>query len=127
MILVIDDEELIRESIQDILETIGVQTICAADGYTGIELFKKKRNDIDAILLDLAMPVMSGSETLHRIRELDPHVQIILSSGYSERETRSRVGTEQGVIFLQKPYPIDILINKVNQALQHATPLSATI
>ena len=73
------------------------------------------------------MPVMSGSETLHRIRELDPHVQIILSSGYSERETRSRVGTEQGVIFLQKPYPIDILINKVNQALQHATPLSATI
>ncbi|MFN8494239.1 MAG: response regulator [Caldilineaceae bacterium] len=127
MILVIDDEELIRESIQDILETIGVQTICAADGHSGIELFKKKRSDIDAVLLDLAMPIMSGSETLHRIRELDPHVQIILSSGYSERETRSRVGADQGVIFLQKPYPIDILIDKVSQALRHTTPISTTM
>lgn len=127
MILVIDDEELIRESIQDILETIGVQTICAADGYAGIELFKKKRTDIDAILLDLSMPVMSGTETLHKIRELDPQVQIILSSGHSERETRSRVGLDQSLIFLQKPYPIDTLIDKVNQALQHSTPVSSHI
>jgi len=117
MILVIDDEELIRESIQDILDLSGIQTICAADGPTGIELFKAKRPAIQAILLDMMMPMMSGTETLRRIREVDPHIRVILSSGYNERETRARFDNDQEVIFLQKPYPIDTLISKVREAL----------
>lgn len=118
MILVIDDEELIRESIQDILEMTGIQTLCAANGQAGLELFKAQRPDIQAILLDLAMPVMNGPETLSKIRELDPNINVILSSGYTEKETRSKIVSDRGVIFLQKPYSIDILIAKVNKALQ---------
>ncbi len=118
MLLVIDDEELIRESIQDILEMTGIQTLCAADGRAGLELFKSQRPDIQAILLDLAMPVMSGPETLSKIRELDPDINVILSSGYTEKETRSRIMSDRSVIFLQKPYSIDILIDKVNKAMK---------
>jgi two-component system cell cycle sensor histidine kinase/response regulator CckA len=118
MLLVIDDEELIRESIQDILEMTGIETLCAADGRAGLELFKAQRTDIDAILLDLAMPVMNGPETLREIRELDPNIRIILSSGYPERETLSHISNDRSVIFLQKPYSIDTLITKVNEALQ---------
>ncbi len=118
MLLVIDDEELIRESIQDVLEMTGIQTLCAADGQAGLELFKAQRTDIQAILLDLAMPVMSGPETLREIRALDPDIHVILSSGYTEKETRERIVSDQGVIFLQKPYSIDILIKKVSEALQ---------
>jgi len=118
MVLVIDDEELIRESIQDILDMTGIPTICAADGRAGVEIFKTKRSAVRAILLDMFMPVMSGTETLRKIRELDPHIPVILSSGYNERETRSHLGHDQDVIFLQKPYPIDTLIGKVRQALE---------
>ena len=96
----------------------GIQTLCAADGHAGIELFKAERSAIRAILLDMLMPVMSGTETLRQIRELDPHIPVILSSGYNERETRSQLGNHQDVIFLQKPYPIDTLIGKVRQAIE---------
>ncbi len=118
MLLVIDDEELIRESIQDVLEMSGIQTLCAADGQAGLELFKARRADIQAILLDLSMPVKSGAETLREIRVLDPNIHVILSSGYTERETRERIVSDHSVIFLQKPYSIDILIHKVSEALQ---------
>lgn len=118
MVLVIDDEEMIRESVQDILEMVEVPTIAAANGQEGIEIFKAKRADIHAILLDMIMPVMAGPETLRKIRQVDPDIQVIISSGHPEFETRARLHDNHRVIFLQKPYAIDALVGKVKQALK---------
>lgn len=119
MVLVIDDEEMIRESVQDILEMVEVPTIAAANGQEGIEIFKAKRADIHAILLDMIMPVMAGPETLRKIRQVDPDIQVIISSGHPEFETRARLHDNHQVIFLQKPYAIDALVGKVKQALKN--------
>jgi len=119
MLLVIDDEEMIRESVQDILEMVEVPTIAAANGEEGVEIFKAQRADIHAILLDMMMPVMGGPETLRKIRQVDPDIQVIISSGHAELDTRARLHDNHRVIFLQKPYAIDTLVNKVQQALQN--------
>ena len=120
MVLVIDDEALIRESIQDILEISNIQTLNAANGQAGIELFKDRRSDIKTILLDISMPVLSGPETLEKIRELDPEIYVILSSGYPEKDARRHITNDYHVIFLQKPYAIDVLTAKVQEACRRS-------
>ncbi|MDQ3250401.1 MAG: response regulator, partial [Chloroflexota bacterium] len=117
MVLVIDDEEMILESIQDILAMINVPTLCAVNGQVGIEIFQAQQGQIRVILLDMLMPVMGGPETLRKIRELDPEIQVILSSGFSESDTRAHLHDNHAVIFLQKPYALETLLNKVQTAL----------
>ncbi len=119
MLLVIDDEEMIRESVQDILEMVEVPTIAAANGQEGVAIFQAQRADIHAILLDMIMPVMGGPETLRKIRQVDPDIQVIVSSGHAELDTRARLHDNHRVIFLQKPYAIEVLVAKVQQALQN--------
>ncbi|MBK8431540.1 MAG: response regulator [Chloroflexi bacterium] len=116
-ILVIDDEEIVREAVQDILDTIGVQVLEAANGRTGIEVYRQNHDRIDAILLDMKMPGLSGAETLRQLREVDAAVPVILSSGYAEEETRRNIDDHKATTFLPKPYNFETLIEKVQQAL----------
>ena len=104
MVLVIDDEEPVREAVYDILLMEGIRVLTAADGQAGIEIFGERSPDIDLVLLDLSMPGMSGEETLHKLREIDSSVPVILSSGYDKRDLRHRFNTKQLTGFVQKPY-----------------------
>ena len=117
IVLVVDDEEAIREAVRDILELVEIQSILAANGREAIELFMQHRAQIRAILLDLRMPVMSGTETYEKLRELDPQVRIILSSGYDEKMSTLDFDADAALMFLRKPYALDALLACVQDAM----------
>jgi CheY-like chemotaxis protein len=117
VVLVVDDEEAIREAVRDILELVEIQSILAANGREAIDLFIEHRQRIKAILLDLRMPVMSGTETYEKLRELDGDIRIILSSGYDEKVSTLNFDADSALKFLRKPYALDALLACVQDAL----------
>jgi CheY-like chemotaxis protein len=117
LVLVVDDEEAIREAVRDILELAEIITVLAANGQEALDLFLQYGKRIGAILLDLRMPVMNGMETYRQIREVDQDVPIILSSGYDETALSLQIESDRAVSFLRKPYAIDALLTRVQTAL----------
>ena len=120
--LVIDDEEPVREAVIDILTLIGLHTFSASNGTDGIRLFRQFFSEIALVVLDLHMPHMSGRETFRQLRQIDPDVRVIFSSGYEEAEIAHILeldGSElQSVLFLQKPYVIDTLLDLAQQIIK---------
>ncbi len=104
VVLVIDDEEPVREAVYDVLLMEGLRVLTAADGKEGIEIFREHAEKIDLVLLDLSMPGMSGEETLNKLRQINSTVPVILSSGYDKRDLRHRFSTKDLTGFVQKPY-----------------------
>ena len=116
-ILVVDDEDTIRMLVKDILEDIGYHVLAAADGLEALEIYRGKTAQIDLVILDMTMPVMGGRETFEKLKELNPDVRAILSTGYSE-DDRARQMLAMGVkAFVQKPYRIDDLASAVRRIL----------
>ena len=115
-VLVIDDEELVRNVSRLMLERIGYSVLLAADGTTGIALFEQDPQAVGTVLLDLTMPGLSGLETAARLRQIDSDVPIVLASGCSEDEAAARF-TGLGLAgFLQKPFQIPALREKLEGA-----------
>ena len=115
-VLLVEDEAMMRASGMRMLETLGYQVLVAEHGQVAVELFRSHHKDIDIVILDLIMPTMDGPETFHRLKQLDPQVRILLTSGYA------RAGQLDPLIlgaagFLQKPYDIDQLADKLTEAL----------
>jgi len=116
-ILVVDDEEVIRDVARRILCAAGYTVLTAENGVQAVELFRQRREEIDLVILDMIMPEMSGEETFTRLREIDPQVRTLLSSGYSQ-EGRAEHILKAGVRgFLQKPYTIEDVLHKVRTVL----------
>jgi PAS domain S-box-containing protein len=117
-ILVIDDEEPVRNVLQRILERGGYGVIAAEDGVRGVEIYRERRAEIGLVILDMAMPCMSGGETFESLLAIDPHVRVLISSGYSE-EGRATELLERGAVgFLRKPYGIDGVYQSVRDGLE---------
>ncbi|WP_420641795.1 PAS domain S-box protein [Candidatus Leptofilum sp.] len=117
LILVIDDEKAVREAVTDILEMEEIDVLTAANGDEGIKLYKAHSDEISLILLDLSMPGKSGHETFEELSAIDPHVRILLSSGYSEDLAIRGFASPPLVGFLQKPYRLDTFINRLSKYL----------
>jgi len=116
-ILVVDDEETIRFLVRDVLEEIGYRVLSAGDGLQALELYAGKKAEIDLVILDMTMPGMGGRETFEKLKEINPRVRAILSTGYSEDE-RARQMLAMGVkAFVQKPYRVDDLASAVRRIL----------
>jgi len=102
------------------LEHYGYAVIVAADGKEGVELFKVLKEKVTAVLLDMTMPVMNGEEAFRRMKEIQPEVKVLLSSGYNEVEAIRRF-TGKGIAgFIQKPYPASALAEKLKSVIQAA-------
>jgi PAS domain S-box-containing protein len=82
-ILVVEDEENLRQATCELLAALGYETLSARDGKQALELHARLGSSIQLILLDLNMPVMNGEEMLRRLREVDPHVKVVLCTGAS--------------------------------------------
>jgi len=117
MVLVIDDEATLREVIQEILELLDIQCLLAANGREGLQLFAKHQAMINAVLLDMQMPVMSGRETLQELRKLSATVQIVLMSGYPEASAMEKLRGEKHLSYLEKPFTVDRLTLKMEELL----------
>ena len=118
LVLVIDDEEVVRRTARLTLERFGYTVIVAEDGQQGINVFRDLADQIALVLLDMTMPVMSGEETFRELRAYRPDMKVILSSGYNEVEAIRRF-TGQGLAgFVQKPYTATFLAQTVAAALR---------
>jgi CheY-like chemotaxis protein len=117
MILVIDDEELVLAAARDILELEGITALTAISGAAGVALYKARQAEIDLVILDLSMPGMNGQETLRQLRQLNPNLPVILSSGYADYQTDQRFAGQGRTSFLQKPYAIATFLQEVHRHL----------
>jgi DNA-binding NtrC family response regulator len=116
-ILVIDDERAVLEAVYDILTMEGMRVITAVDGPTGLELYQAHQAEIDLVLLDLSMPVMNGEQTFLALRQIDPDVPVVLSSGYHQQDAMRYVN-QPNIGFLQKPYTWDGLVEGIRRYLE---------
>jgi signal transduction histidine kinase/CheY-like chemotaxis protein len=116
-ILVIDDEDGVRNVAVRLLQRAGWTVLSAADGRAGIDLFQANIHAIGCVLLDLTMPQMSGEQVFHELRRIRPDARIILCSGYSEASATSRFAGHDLAGFLHKPFTPDELRNKIQQVL----------
>jgi PAS domain S-box-containing protein len=117
-ILLIDDEPVVREVWEDFLTQKGYQVITAEDGLDGIERFKGLKDRIDLVILDLIMPNLGGQETLAALREIDPKVKVLVTSGYSENGQAGEIVNLGIDGFLQKPSQLTLLEKRIVEILR---------
>jgi two-component system, cell cycle sensor histidine kinase and response regulator CckA len=104
-ILVVDDEEAVREVAERMLQEIGFQTVGAGDGREALKILKLEAQQITGVLLDLSMPRMGGQETFQRLRKTHPELPVVMMSGYTEEVVAEQLGeSAQRTVFLQKPF-----------------------
>ncbi len=115
-VLVVDDEPMVLAFAEQGLEKLGYFVLTAESGRRACEIFASPVRRIDCVLLDLVMPDMSGLETYQKLREIDPQVRVVLSSGYSERVVAQEVLSLGAAGFLDKPYTLEALSRAIKKA-----------
>jgi PAS domain S-box-containing protein len=118
LVLVVDDEEVVRTVASATLRRYGYTTMTANDGAEAVKLFRECGGAIDLVLLDMTMPVMSGEEAFRHIRQIRPDARVIVSSGYNEVEAIRRFTAKGIAAFIQKPYTAANLARMVKQAME---------
>ena len=116
LVLVVDDEPLVRAVTRRSLERVGYQVITASDGAEAILRFQERAGEVKVVVLDMAMPVMGGAECFRRLREVAPDLPVLLASGYAlEQEARECLAA--GALgFLEKPFPTARLLEVMARA-----------
>jgi CheY-like chemotaxis protein len=122
-ILLVDDEEMIVQVGTSMLEKIGYRVLSANSGKKAVDLFKSCPDPFDLVILDMIMPGMSGAETFEKLREIDPHVKVLLSSGYSVEGQAGELLKKGCQGFIQKPYNIGELSKKLRSVINQENSL----
>ena len=122
-ILLVDDEEVIRDSVSALLEASSLQVLLACDGQEAVDIYRERGEEIDLVILDLVMPRMDGPQTVAALKRQDPGVRVLLSSGYSESGVAAELLADPCVRgFIHKPFRLRELNQAVRQALDGAEP-----
>jgi CheY-like chemotaxis protein len=116
-ILLIDDEEMVINISEMMLKKLGYKVLKAHSGYEGLQLFEENKFMIDLIISDLEMPRMNGEEVMDRLREIDPQIKVMLSSGALTDTDEQDVMNKGFNGFLKKPYNMDTLCQKMAEIL----------
>ena len=115
-VLVVDDEEIVRNVCKEMVQSFGMQVLTASDGRDAVEMFRNSPGKISHVILDLTMPNMDGMTAFKELVRIRPGVKVILSSGYNEQDSIQRI-SDQGIAgFIQKPYSLA----KLREALEKA-------
>jgi CheY-like chemotaxis protein len=117
-ILLVEDEDIIRNVTTQVLEGCGYRVLAAKDAKTAREIFALNRGGIEVLLTDLGLAGESGAELAERLREIDPGLKIVLMSGYAEREMMGHEFGDIGMAYLSKPFSVESLIGRVRQVIQ---------
>ncbi len=105
LVLLVDDEQIVRLTATALLESIGYEVLVASNGVEAVELFSQRSEEIDVVLLDLIMPEMDGRECFAAMRKIDARVPIVLSSGWGYETARQDFPEEGLAGLITKPYP----------------------
>jgi DNA-binding NtrC family response regulator len=117
-ILVVDDEEMIKDLARDILARYGYKVLTAGDGEEAVEVYRQHKKEIAVVVLDIMLPDVGGREVFRRIREIDPEAQVIIASGYNQERDATDLLKEGALKFVQKPYRIDSLVGAVGEVIE---------
>ena len=117
-ILIVDDDLRIRQVARRILESRGYVVHEACDGADALTMFDLYRDQIDLVVLDMAMPVMGGAESFRALRTLSPALRVVLASGYAIEEDARRCLVEGALGFIDKPYTVEVLTTAIDRALR---------
>lgn len=116
MVLVVDDEEGIRQMARRTLERHGYRVTLACNGAEAVDIFARHPGEIGVVVTDMSMPVMDGATAIGHLRELDPDVRIVASSGLSSGGISLAAGAG-AVLFIPKPYTAEVLLRAVGAAV----------
>ncbi|MDP1831667.1 MAG: CHASE domain-containing protein [Geothrix sp.] len=125
-VLVVDDEGIIRDLARSALEASGFRVLEARDGLEAVEIFQAGRDTVDLVLLDMTMPRMGGADAFRLIREMHPDMRVLLTSGYTQKESLDSLTDLPPDGFLQKPFRIRELVSKVHDTLRNPTAKNRT-
>jgi len=117
-VLVVDDESRVLEVSKGMLETLGYQVIIARTGEESIDIYSKYYDMVDIVLLDIVMHGMDGGMVYDKLKEINPKVKVLLSSGYSEDEYASDILKKGADGFIQKPFTIELISQKIRQVIE---------
>lgn len=116
-ILLADDEKIILNVGMELLENLGYQVLTAASGKEAIEVFETNRDKIDMIILDTIMPEMGGNETYEKLKEINPGIKVLLSSGYGINDPAVQILANDCDGFIQKPFNLVDLSKSTREIL----------
>ena len=117
-ILIIDDDDSLREVTAQMLCALGYEVACAADGREGVEYYGAHKDEVALVLLDMKMPVMDGGECFRHLRKIDPGVKVILATGSALEAAVQQVLDEGALGLLRKPYSMMQLAEALEKALR---------
>lgn len=118
LILVVDDEQSIREITRGTLETFGYRVLTANDGTEALALYADKKNEIAIVLTDMVMPFMDGPSTIRALQRMNPQVRIIAASGLGAGHRAGEGALEGVAVFLNKPYTAERLLKTLADVLR---------
>ena len=116
-VLLIDDEDTIIDVGQEIIKALGYTVLVARSGKEAIEIYEKNKEKIDMVLLDMIMPDMGGGETYDRMKEINPDIKVLLSSGYSIDGEATEILKRGCDGFIQKPFDMQELSQRIRKIL----------
>jgi CheY-like chemotaxis protein len=119
-VLVVEDDPVVRKAATLALKQLGYGVLATADGAAAVETFRQHKDAIGCVLCDVAMPGMSGWETLSALRQIAPGIPVILSSGFSQAQVMAGRQSELPLTILSKPYSIQALADAVARAMTGA-------
>jgi two-component system cell cycle sensor histidine kinase/response regulator CckA len=115
--LLVDDEEIIRDVGEATLTRFGYTVLTAANGDMALERYRREKERIDLVILDLVMPKMSGKKCIEALLGINPAVKVVIASGYSESEHRTGLIEAGAKGFVGKPYAANKLLKTIREVL----------
>ena len=118
LVMVVDDEDAIRQITRSTLETFGYKVLTASDGTEAVALYAEHRSGIAVVLTDMLMPFMDGPATIRALQKMNPEVKIIAASGLTAGHKSGEASLEGVKIFLSKPYTAESLLKAIAEILK---------
>lgn len=118
-ILVVEDERLMLRLLEKFLSKHGYHVLLASDGQQAIDIYRCYKRQIDAVLLDMRLPISTGEEVFHRMKEENAAVKVVIASGYLEGDIKTRMSFAGVKRFVSKPYVLDELVEVFRKVIEN--------
>jgi two-component system cell cycle sensor histidine kinase/response regulator CckA len=116
-VLVIEDEELLMDSVTQVLEGKGYRVLAARDGAEGLEIYSRHQDDVAVVLMDMGLPKLDGWEVFQKMKAVNPRVKVVLASGYLDPYIKSEMLKAGAKDFIQKPYVPEQILSRVHRVI----------
>ena len=116
-VLLVDDENMVIEGCREMLTKMGYHVSIARNGKDAIEIYKENQDNIDIVIIDMIMPELSGGETFERLKEMNPDINVLLSSGHIIDGKATEILERDCNGFIQKPFNSTVLSMKLREIL----------